>query len=147
MTFVPVHGHPSQAVPPEFQSQPQHLLEQPAERTQMLLAKVGNGPKVRLVSGRPHSERHVLRHPALDLARRKDPHAIRVDQHLGHHHRVVRWLAPLFVFVHAFNRPQIERVDQVADEIRQVLVGQPVPQTRRQQQLLFGQVGAVGLCH
>ena len=34
-------------------------------------------------------------------------------------------------------------IDQVADEERQVILRQPVPQARRQQEILLGHVGAI----
>jgi virulence-associated protein VagC len=38
-------------------------------------------------------------------------------------------------------------VDQVAHEERQVILRQPLPQARRQQQILLGHIGAIGLGH
>ena len=38
-------------------------------------------------------------------------------------------------------------IHQIADEVRQVILGQPVTQTGWQQKVLLGKVKALGLCH
>jgi hypothetical protein len=46
-----------------------------------MLAKIGDGPKVRLIAGGEHAERHIFDHAAESSAT-KDPDAVGVHQHL-----------------------------------------------------------------
>jgi hypothetical protein len=84
--------------------QPQHLLEEALQRGKVPLTEIRDRPKVRLVPGREHTKRHVLDQAALDPARREHADAVPVHQHLGQHHRVVRRVATLVVFVHPQDR-------------------------------------------
>jgi hypothetical protein len=93
----------------------------------MKLPKIRNGAEVRLISRRQDSKRHVLHQALLDLARRKYPHAIAIDQDLSHHPRMIRRLTPLFLFIHALDRRKIQLIYHVRHEISQVLIRQPLP--------------------
>jgi hypothetical protein len=54
-------------------------------------------------------------------------HAIAVNQQLRHHPRVVRRLATLLAAVHLIHRRKIELIDHAADDIRQMILRQPLP--------------------
>src|ERR1700735_5075449 len=54
-----------------------------------------------------------------------------VNQDLGHHPRMVRWLTALFFLVYRLDGTQIQLFHHVRDEIRQVIFRQPVAQARR----------------
>jgi len=84
--------------------QPQHLLEEALQRGKVPLTEIRDRPKVRLVPGREHTKRHVPDQAALDPTRREHADAVPVHQHLGQHHRVVRRVATLVVFVHPQDR-------------------------------------------
>src|ERR1035441_2269293 len=60
---------------------------------------------------------------------------------------MVRRIPTFFLFVIRLDRTQVQLIDQVADEVRQVSFWQPIPQAGRQQQVLFGQVRPVGFSH
>ncbi len=91
----------------------------------------------RRVTRRQHPKRHVLLQPPRDLARGKHPARIRIDQYLRHHHRVIRLVAPPVPFIPGVERRQIQLIDHLAHEIRQVVLRQPLRQGRRQQKLLI----------
>lgn len=130
-----------------FQCQPQDLLEEAPQRRQMLLAKVADRAKVRLIPGGQDAKRDVFAQPAIDLPRREDANAVGVHQHLGHHHRVIRRLPPLVVLVDKRDRRQVQLIDQVAHEVRQVIIRQPIAEARRQQQILLRHVRAIRFGH
>ena len=94
---------------------------------------------------RQDAKSDVLIDPPRDLARRAHAKAIAIDEQLHHQPRMVRGLAARLGFVIAFDRPQIQFVDKLADEAGGVIVGEPVAQVRRRPRRLFGQVTAVGL--
>jgi hypothetical protein len=123
------------------------LLEEALQRRQVPLPKVGDRAKVRLVARSQDPERDVFEHAALDPTRRAHADTAAVHQHLRQHDRVIRRIAPFLVFVDRGDRRQIHVIDQVAHEVRQVTLGQPVPEARRQQQILLGHVGAIRLGH
>jgi transposase len=58
-----------------------------------------------------------------------------------------RWITPLLLFVIRIDRTQVQLIDQVADEVRQVSFWQPISQAGRQQQVLIRQVRPVGFSH
>jgi hypothetical protein len=60
---------------------------------------------------------------------------------------MVRRITPLLGLVGGQDRRQIQLIDQIPHEVRQVIVRQPLAQTRWQQQRLLGHVGAVRLGH
>lgn len=67
-----------------------------------------------------------------DLARRDGAGGIGVDEYLEHHPRLMGLLAPAGAFVRRIERVQVKLVHQLADEIRQMVIGQPVMQARGQ---------------
>ena len=142
-----VERHAAHPRRPQFARQPQHLLEEALQGGQVRLPEIGDGAKVRGIAGRQHAKRHVLEQPALDPARREDPDAVGVHQHLRQHDRVIRRVAAFLVLIHRRDGRQIQLIDQVAHEVRQMILRQPVPQARRQQQVLLGHVRAIGLGH
>jgi hypothetical protein len=97
----------------------------------MELAKIRDGAKVRRVARRQHAKPHVLGQAPLDAPRTEHPHAISVHQHLGHHPRIIGRLPALFVTIHRIQRRQVQIIHHIADEVDQVILRQPLTQTRR----------------
>ena len=60
---------------------------------------------------------------------------------------MVRREAAILGLIHRRDRRQIQLIDDVADEVREVVLRQPVARARGQQQILFGQIRAVRLRH
>ena len=71
-----------------------------------------------------------------------DPNTVPVQQHLDHHPRLIRGVAPTVAFIPRVKRRQVQSVDQVAHVMRKVPFGQPVAHIRRQQQHLVRLTGA-----
>ncbi len=113
----------------------------------MELAKIRDGPEVRLVPRRQHPERDVLLQPLLNAPRTEHPHAIAVNQQLRHQPRIVGRLTTTFVSIMRVDLGEIQLIDHIAYEVNQVVFRKPVAQARRQQQVLIGQVGSVALRH
>jgi hypothetical protein len=72
---------------------------------------------------------------------------VTVDEHLDHHGRVKRLVARAALGVAGVKGAQIQAVNAVADEVRQVALGQPVLQRIEQQSLLLRFVGEVACGH
>jgi hypothetical protein len=121
--LTPVERHAAHPRRPEFAGQPQHLLEEAIQGDQVGLPEIGDGAKVRGIPGRQYAKRHVLEQPPLDPPRGEDADTVGVDQHLRQHDRMIRWVASLLVLLHLRDRRQVQLIDQVADEVRQVPSG------------------------
>jgi len=125
-----VDRHPPQLHRTQLQRHPQHLPKQPFQRRQMDLAEVRDCAEVRLVARSQDAKRHVLLQPLPQSSRGEHPHAVAVHQNLGHHPRVIGRIAALFLLVIRFDLAQLHLIDQIADEICQVVLREPVAQTR-----------------
>jgi hypothetical protein len=82
------------------------------------------------------TEGDVLPTAPLDLPRRALPDRVRVEQERDHHLRIERRAAPTVAAIGSVERVQIDLLDRVDHKPGQVILRQPVAQTRRQQQLL-----------
>ena len=132
----PVERHVPQLHEPGLLAEPQHLHEQGPQRLEMPLPERGEAVMVGMLVRGQHPIRHVLVRRPLDLPRRRLARAVRVDQELDHHPRVVRRLPALFALVGGEDRREIQRLHHVAHEQGQVALGQPLAHVRRQQQPL-----------
>ena len=110
-------------------------------------AKLRDGAKIRLVARCQHSEPDVLNQPLLKPSRREHTHAIAVDQNLCHHARMIRRIAPLLTLVVRLDRSQVQLIDQIGNEIRQMVLAKPLPQARRKKKILFREIRPVALRH
>ena len=142
-----VERHPTQLHRPALERHPQHLLEQPLEGFQVDLAKIRDRAEVGLVAGRQHAKGYVLDQPPGDPARGAHAQAIAVEQQFDHQPRMIRRLPALLPFIDLLDGRQIQLINEVVDEIDEVVFGQPILQTGRQQQFLLGKVGPVGFAH
>ena len=106
-------------------------------------SEIRDGAEVWLIPRRQYSKSDILHQSLLDPPRRKDSHAIiAIDQDLGHHPRVIRRLAALFLFIHSLDLRKVQLVHHVGDEIGQVVIRQPLTKACGQQQILFCNVGS-----
>ena len=128
------HLHVHQA---RLGAQLQHVAEQLTQRPLMALAKPRDRRVIRRLVGRDHPHRDILMAAPLDPPRGPLADRVRVDQQRHHHRRVVRRATPAVVAIAGQERRQIHRLDSVQDKPREVILRQPLPQTRRQQQLLL----------
>jgi hypothetical protein len=86
--------------------------------------------------GGDHAERDVLVTTTLDRPRRALADRVRVEHQRDHHLRVERRTTPPVLPVPGDERREVELLDNVQHELRQVIGHQPLAQARRQQQLL-----------
>jgi hypothetical protein len=91
---------------------------------------------VRNLVCRDHAEGNVLCAAALDPARRAHTDRICIEQQRDHHLRIVCGSAPAVRAIGRVETIKIELGDRVEHEPGEVILRQPLPETRRQQQLL-----------
>jgi hypothetical protein len=84
-----------------------------------------------------HARGHVLDAAPLDPSRGPLPDRVRVQQQRHHHRRIVRRPPVTVGAISGVERGQIHLRDRVDHKPREVIVGQPFAQARRQQQLLL----------
>jgi hypothetical protein len=70
------------------------LDEQLGQGRQMPFPELGNAVVVRMLIAGQDAERDIPIRRALDLPRRGHAGAVRVEQQLHHHRRVIGWLTP-----------------------------------------------------
>lgn len=133
-----VGGDGTQFDQPALPRQPDHLHEQGRQLLRMQGAEIAHPPVFWEIAGAEHTECDILVQLPGDLARREYATGIRVQQHLDHHRRMKRLIARPAAGVAGVERAQIERVNRIADEIRQMAFGKPVLQCMQQQKLLLG---------
>ena len=95
----------------------------------MPFAKITQRPVLRKVIRRQYPERHVFLQLLRYLARGKHAGRIRIDQHFQHHARFIGHLAPTIPFIGLVKCPQIQFLNHVTDEIRQMTLRQPLLKT------------------
>jgi hypothetical protein len=128
------HRHADQA---GVRAQRQHLTEQARQRRLVTLAKARDRAVIRPLVRGDHPEREIVHARPLDHPRRTPPHGVRVKQQRHHHRRIVRRTAMPVPTVSPVERRQIHLRHGVDHKPRKVPLGQPLAQTRRQQQLLL----------
>ena len=138
----PVYRQLPKARQTQLLRQTDHLHEQRLEIRQVPTPKLAQRPVLRKVPRRQHPERHVLFQLPRDPARREHPRRVGVEQHLHHHPRLIRRVATTVSLIQGVERRQVQTVHQVADVVRQMALGQPLPHVGRQQQRLIRRVGA-----
>jgi len=89
-----VQRHVAQFHQPRGLAQPQALDEQPGQRRQVALAERGNAVVVGMLVTGQHADGDIAIGGALDLSRRPQARAVRIEQHRHHHGRVIGRLAP-----------------------------------------------------
>src|ERR1035441_4973278 len=101
----------------------------------MALAKTRDRRVIRTPIRRDHTVGDILHALALNHPRGALPLAVGVEQQREHHPRLVRRTAVAIPAVGAIERRQIHLLDRRQHEPRKMILRQPPPQTRRQQQL------------
>jgi hypothetical protein len=122
---------------PSLRAQLQHLRKQIGERRLVALAKARDRRVIRALIRRDHAVGDVLHALALDHPRGALSLAVGVEQQREHHPRLVRRAAVTISAVGAIERRQIHLLGARQHEPRKVILRQPLPQIRRQQQLLI----------
>src|SRR6202795_5284363 len=102
---------------------------------------------VRMRIRRQIPERHVLLRCPLHLPAAHHSHAVTVQQQTHHHRGLIRGQPAPVPLVGPVDQPQIELLDHIGEEPRQVPLRQPIVQRRRQQQALIQVVGSEALAH
>ena len=115
----------------------EHLAEQLGQRALVALTEARDRRVIRALVGADHPRGDILDAAPLDPPRRALPERVAVEQQRDHHRRIVRRAALTVVAIDRVERAQIERRDGVDHEPRQMPIGQPLAQARRQQQLLI----------
>ena len=151
LTLVPSRGPIQSHMAQLHQSCPlaqlQHLQEHPRQRRQMVLAKVGDSAEVGRVVGRQHPEGDVLVQPLGYAPRGGYPDAVAVEQHLHHHPGMVGQSAQAFLLIAVADLREIKLPHHVGNKAGQMVLRQPLLESRRQQQLLLRVVATEGLVH
>ena len=122
---------------PRVRAQPQHLPEQLAQRPLVTDPEARDRGVIGRLVGGDHPERDVLAAAPLDPPRRALADRVRVHDQRHHHRRIVRRAAMPVGAIGSKERGQIELADHVDHKPREVILGQPLAQARRQQQLLL----------
>jgi len=97
--------------------------------------------------GRDHAKADILTAAPLDPSARALADRIRVQQQRHHHRRLERGPTPAVLPIHAVEGAQIDLADRVEHKPGQMILRQPLAQTRRQQQLLLTITGKEVLGH
>jgi hypothetical protein len=118
---------------PGVGAQAQNLAEEVAQRRLVADSEPRNRRVVRRLIGGDDPKRDVLAATPLDPPRRTLADRVAIQ----HHRPIVRRAAPTVQPKRAEERGQIQLPDRIDHKPRQVIVGQPLAQARRQQQLLL----------
>jgi hypothetical protein len=118
-------------------AEPEDLPEQPCQRALVTLAEPGDRRVIGLAVRRDDPKRDVLRTAALDHPRRALPTRVGVDEQRDHHRRIMRRATMPVRAIVGVKRRQIHRLDRSDHKPREVILRQPLIQTRRQQKRLL----------
>jgi len=103
----------------------------------MALPEPCNRRVIRALICRDHAVGDILHALALDHPRRTLATTVGVEQQRDHHLRIMRRPAHTNRVVGAIERVQIHLLHRRQHEPREMILRQPIPQIRRQQQLLI----------
>jgi hypothetical protein len=109
------------------------LEEEPGEGGEVAPPELADRLVVRAGLAREEHEADIGSEALLDPPRAPDPGGIAIEEHLEHHRRVIGRHAPGFL-VGSEEGPQVELVDEVADEGRQARRIDPVMQRGRHEE-------------
>ena len=112
--------------------QQQHLNEQRLDLLEKAPPEGRDRIVVGMIVGRDEPERHRVVGRALQLAARKHPHRIAVNQNAQQHARMIRRRARTVIT--AAHRAKIEPVNNLHDKPRQMFLGKPFVDRWRQQE-------------
>ena len=109
----------------------------------MSASELAHRAMLREVARREHPKRHILLQLPRHRARGERARRVGIDQHLDHHRRLVRGVAPAVPLVRRIERRQVQRINHVADVVSEVTRGNPLLQVRRQKQGLVRLVATI----
>lgn len=112
-------------------TQLEDLHKQCAQRIEMNATKLADAGVIGMRVAGEHAECDVLMRALLDLARRRQTDAVRIQKQRRHHARIVRREPAALALVVRDNGRQVELRDGLQNEIREVIGRQPVKRTRR----------------
>jgi len=139
---VGLHLRAVQSQPADFQqsrftTQGQDFQEQRLHVPEMSATEFADPLEVWNIFPHNHSKRHVCLAASHDLARRKHPHAVRIQQQHQHHPRVERRLAAFFAVVVIHDRRDVNLFRDFQQEVDQMILRQPIVRRRRKQVILI----------
>ena len=126
-----VQRHRAELQHPGFPGQQQHLDEQPFDPVEKTPPERGDGIVVGMIVGRDEAESDRIIGRALQLAARKHPRGVAVDQKPQQHARVIGRRARAAIGLH--ERREVQLLDHLDHEARQMPLGKPFLHRRRQQ--------------
>ena len=94
------------------------------ERLQMQRAEIADRAKVRALLAHNGDEGQIAFASQRDLAARKHPDAIGIEQQAHHHRRIERRGAPRFLFIGGIETAYIQAANSIEQEEHQVPLGQ-----------------------
>ena len=118
-------------------AQLKNLAEQPGQRRLVTLTKPRDRRVIRRLICTDHTDGNVFDAAALQAPRRALPDRVAIEQQRHHHRRIVRRPTMPVDTIGGVEPAQVHRRHSVDDEPRQMPLRQPLPQARRQQQLLI----------
>ena len=133
----PIDGDHPDPDQPGVRAERQHLAEQLGQRALVTLAKPRDRGVIGRLIGADHARGDVLDTAPLQPPRRTLPDRVAVKQQRDHHRRIVRRPTMPVDPIGRVEPAQVKRGDGVDHEPREVPLGQPLAQARRQQQLLL----------
>jgi hypothetical protein len=132
-----VDGDDADLDQPGARAKREHLAEQVGDRRLMAHTEARDRRVIGRLVGRDHPKGDVVVAMTLDPARGANSDRVGIDEHRDHHRRIVRRPTPPVLTIGRIKRGEIHLRDRLQHEPCEVLFGQPLPQTRRQQQLLI----------
>ena len=128
-------------------AQAKDVAEQLAERALVAHAEAGDRGVVGDLVGCDHAEGDVLGAAALDRPRGALADRVGVDNEREHHLRIEGGPPPAVGAVGGVEAAEVDLLDRIEHEPGQVILGQPLAQARRQEQLLIALAGQEVLGH
>ena len=132
-----VDGNDADLDQPRPRAERKHLAEQAGDRRLVARPEARDRRVIRDVVGADHAEGDVVATVTLYPARRAHPDRVGIDEQRDHHRRVVGRAAPAVLAISRIKRRQVHLGDRLQHKPREVILGQPLPQARREQQLLI----------
>lgn len=120
-----------------FRAEPQDLTEQAGQSVLVALAEPGDRAVIRHLVRGDHAIGDILDAAALDHPRGALPARVGVKQQRDHHPRIVRRATMPISAISGVERSEVHLLDRRQHEPREVILRQPIPHARRQQQLLI----------
>src|SRR5512141_454173 len=145
--FGPIQRHRPKLDQSHLFGQPRHRDKQLFKLWQMPHPKFTDRSVRWKIACSQDPKPYVLVKLSRQLARREDSGGIPVHQHLDQQRWIVRLVSPPVSFVAGIKLPQLQPIDDLADEIHQMIFGQPLRRRGRRQKCLIRLVRKKGCRH